>query len=445
MSSTNSEILTDVIKIAKGRNVEADVILTQEQQLGLKADRGELAEYKVTSSRCVGIRVVHGDQVGTSYSESVEPASLDTMVQTAIENAGYAKQDPHEKICANAQQISDLSDKICLQDEATIEEKVALTLALESGLDGRDIPAKAPYNSFSEMTYEVTIANTLGHTCSHQERQVSCFTYALLDQDGQQAMHLGYEVGRQFHELSAKRVTDEAYTVAADLLKGSPIPTGNYPVIFTTDCLNDLLSAFGMCWSGQAAMKGLNPLREKIGQSIAHSEFSLYDDPAIEGGFSLQAFDSEGFATIRTPIVEGGKLSTLLHNSATASFFGLPNTNNAARGTKSALSVSPSHLCIDAGSQSEADIQSGTYLELVTLQGVHSGASAISGDFSFGASGFLYENGKRKQAVRGITVAGNFYKMLQEIEAIGDTIHSDHSHSFFAPLIRFDKLSVAGA
>ncbi|MBT6178428.1 MAG: TldD/PmbA family protein [Deltaproteobacteria bacterium] len=445
MSSTNREILDSVIKIAKDKNVDADVILTQEEQLGLKADRGELSEYKVTSSRCVGIRVVQGDQVGTSYSESVEPSSLETMVQTAIENAGYAKEDPNEKICANDQKIADWSSRTCLEDEATVEEKVALTLALESGLEGRDIPAKAPYNAFSEINYEISMANTLGHTCSHQERQVSCYTYALLDQEGQQSMHLGYEVGRQFQELSAQRVTDEAYETAKDLLTGTPVSTGAYEVVFTTDCLNDLLSAFGMCWSGQSAMKGLNPLREKIGETIAHSEFSLFDDPSVDGGFALQAFDSEGFATVRTPIVEAGKLSTFLHNSATANFFGTANTANAARGTKSALSVSPSHLCIGTGSQTEKDLKSGTYLELVSLQGVHSGANAISGDFSFGASGFLHENGERKQAVRGVTVAGNFYKMLQEISAIGDTTHSDHSRSFFAPLIRFDKLSVAGA
>jgi PmbA protein len=252
-------------------------------------------------------------------------------------------------------------------------------------------------------------------------------------------------VGRQFKELSAQRVTDEAYETAKDLLDGAPVPTGAYETIFTTDCLNDLMGAFGMCWSGMSAMKDINPLREKLGETVAHAEFSLYDDPAVENGFSLQAFDSEGFATMRTPIVEGGKLSTFLHNSVTSNFFGLANTANGSRGTKGSLGVSPSHLCIGTGSQSDKDVKSGTYLELVALQGLHSGASAISGDFSFGASGFLCENGERKQAVRGVTVAGNFYKMLQEIAAIGDTTHSDHSRSFFAPLIRFDKLSVAGA
>ena len=388
MSSTNSEILENVINIAKSRNVEADVILTQEEQLGLKADRGDLSEYKVTSSRCVGVRVVQGDQVGTSYSESVEPASLETMVQTAIENAGYAKQDPHEKICAEKQNIHDWTAQTCLEDDATVEEKVSLALALESGLGGRDIPAKAPYNAFSEIKYEVAMANTLGHSCSHKERQVSCYTYALLDHEGKQSMHLGYEVGRQFKELSAERVTDEAYTTAKDLLSGTPVNTGSYDIIFDTDSLNSLMGAFGMCWSGMSAMKEINPLREKLGETVAHPEFSLYDDPAVEGGFSLQAFDSEGFATMRTPVVEEGKLSTFLHNSATASFFGLANTANGSRGTKGSLGVSPSHLCIGAGSHEDKDVKSGTFIELVSLSRIALGCQCHQWRFLFWSKRF---------------------------------------------------------
>jgi PmbA protein len=443
MSST-PDILGTVLDIAQTRGVQADVILTQEQQLGLKADRGDISEYKVTSSRSVGVRVVQGDHVGTCYSESISRENLETMVQTAIENACYAKEDPHEKIRAEKQQIADLTDQLFKADEATTDEKVSLALSLESGLQGRPINAKAPYNGFSEMEYEVHVANSLGHTCSHRERMLTCYTYALLEADGQQSMHFGYQVGRQFQDLDANACVEEAYGTARDLLTGAPVSTGSYDVLFSTDCLNDLIGAFGMCWSGQSAMKGINPLREKVGTDIAHSDLSIIDDPEVEGGFSIKAFDGEGFSKQKTPIVTHGVLTGLLHNSATSSFFGLPNTANASRGTKSALSVAPSHLCIGTGNQSETDCQSGTYLEIISLQGIHSGANAISGDFSFGASGFLSKDGKRVQPVRGITVAGNFYKMLGEISAIGDTVHADHGKSFFAPLIRFADLSVAG-
>ena len=55
----------------------------------------------------------------------------------------------------------------------------------------------------------------------------------------------------------------------------------------------------------------------------------------------------------------------------------------------------------------------GQWLEITDLTGLHSGANPISGEFSFGASGFLHDGSNRVQPVRGITVAGNFYTMLQ--------------------------------
>lgn len=106
--------------------------------------------------------------------------------------------------------------------------------------------------------------------------------------------------------------------------------------------------------------------------------------------------------------------------------------------------MSSRHTVINTGTSSEAEITAGEYLELVELQGVHSGADAVSGDFSFGASGFLCRDGKRQQAVRGITVAGNFYQMLKEIDAISNQLENDYNRSFYAPKIRFTRLNIAG-
>lgn len=445
MSQSSAEIINHVLQLVTERNAEGDVLIAQESQLGLKCSGGELSEYKVTSSRSVGVRVVVGDQVGTSYSESSQSTDLVNMVDSAIENASYAKHNPLEKIRADQQVITDRSTEIFREDSTEQSAKIDLALSLETGLSGRDIPAKAPYNGFNEVDYEQHFGNTLGHRCSHRERSFSCYTYALLEREDQQSMHLGYQVGRRFSDLSASSCIEEAYTTAEALLDGAPVPSGQYDVIFNTESLNQIFSAFGMCWSGMSAMKDLNPYRSQLGERIAHPEFSLRDRPYVEGGFAIKGFDGEGFASRETLIVDGGRLETLLHNSVTAAHFGVENTANGARGTKSALSVASSHLCIDGGSSSVATVQGGTYLELISLQGVHSGANAVSGNFSLGASGFLCRDGKRVQPVRGVTVAGNFYTMLKDIVALSNEVHADHGRTFFAPHIRFAGLNVAGS
>ena len=73
-----------------------------------------------------------------------------------------------------------------------------------------------------------------------------------------------------------------------------------------------------------------------------------------------------------------------------------------------------------------------------------SGANAISGEFSFGASGYLCENGERFQPVRNVTVAGNFYQMLQNINMIGNRQHWNWQRSALMPSIRFADVAISG-
>ena len=82
-------------------------------------------------------------------------------------------------------------------------------------------------------------------------------------------------------------------------------------------------------------------------------------------------------------------------------------------------------------------------MEIFSIQGAHSGADAVSGNYSFGASGFLRQDDK-VTPVKGFTISGNFYEMMKNIKAFGDVTHSDSGKSFFSPLIRFDSLHLSG-
>ncbi len=74
---------------------------------------------------------------------------------------------------------------------------------------------------------------------------------------------------------------------------------------------------------------------------------------------------------------------------------------------------------------------------------MHSGANAISGDFSLGAQGFLWENGKRMHSLKPFTVSGNFLQMLSGVEAIADNFKFDMS-SNGASSILINELNISG-
>ncbi|MDD1779831.1 TldD/PmbA family protein [Enterovibrio sp. ZSDZ35] len=441
---TLENAVEQVLDLAAKQGAQADVIASSGESFSLKADQGELSEYKVTASQVIGVRVIKDEHVAISYSESLEPASLEQMVQQALTNASYTKKDPLQQIRAEGLILHTDPSEIFQEDTATPEQKIELALALEGRIREKPLAKSAPYNGYSENSSLTLLGNTLGTRCSHQERTFSCYTTALIDHNGKQAMHIAASVARRFDGLSPDKIVNDAYEMANALLEGEPVETGKYAVVFAQDCLNEVLGAFGSCFSGESAKRGINPWRDKVGEQVASPLLTFSDIAYMKNGHSIKAFDSEGFATGDTPLIENGKLIGLLHNSATAAHFGVTPTANAGRSAKGTLSVTSRHDVISAGTSSDAEITAGEYLELVELQGVHSGADAISGEFSFGASGFLCRDGKRIRPVRGITVAGNFYTMIKEVDAVGNTVIPNYDGRFFAPLIRFTRLSVAG-
>ncbi|MBE1276567.1 TldD/PmbA family protein [Enterovibrio baiacu] len=446
MSELNNleNALEQVLELATKQGATADVIASSSESFSLKSDQGELSEYKVTASQVIGVRVIKDEHVAISYSESLEPESLSQMVNQALTNASYTKKDAFQKIRAEGLTLRTEQPEIYQQDNATPEQKIELALSLESQIREKPLAKSAPYNGYSESSSILLLGNTLGTRCSHQERTLSCYTAALLDHNEKQAMHVAASVARTFDGLEADRVIRDAYNMAEALLEGEPIATGQYSVIFEQNALNEVLGAFGSCFSGESAKRGINPWREKVGEQVASPLLTFKDVAYMPGGHAIKAWDGEGFATGDTSLIEDGKLVGLLHNSATAAHFGVAPTANAGRSAKGTLSVTSRHDVIGAGKSSEAEVTAGEYLELVELQGVHSGADAISGEFSFGASGFLCRDGKRLKPVRGITVAGNFYTMIKEIDAVGNTVVPNYDGHFFSPLIRFARLNIAG-
>ena len=81
------------------------------------------------------------------------------------------------------------------------------------------------------------------------------------------------------------------------------------------------------------------------------------------------------------------------------------------------------------------------------LKGLHAGANSVTGDFSIESEGFLIENGKEGKAVRSFTIAGNFFRLLESIEAVGNDLRFGIPGGFTlfgAPAVMLKDMSVAG-
>jgi PmbA protein len=441
---TTAQMAEQVLDQVMSAGATGDLIIDEGETLSLKARDGELEEYKVSSSRIFGLRVIKNGHIGTAYSEAVDADALSSMVGQALNNASFVKVESHENILPNANHLKTDDELLCPQEQISVEQKIEMALDIERRLNAKDKVKNVPYNGVQDISSQRHIFSSAGLNALTRSRMCASYAYALVEDGECNAMQGASQVSRLFSDLNASSVIDKTYEKCIGLLNGKPIPTKRYDVIFDTDTQSSVFGVFSMMFSGKAAKDGINPMRDKIGSVIADSQLTIYDHPLNTDGFGYHLFDAEGTPTVKSELMVEGCLQTLIHNSATASYFDINTTGHASRGPKSTLGVKLHQLVIAKGLEDLSTLHSGVYLEVTDLSGLHSGANAISGNFSFGASGYLCKDGERIQAVRGITVAGNFYEMLNKISMIGNQQHWNESRSALMPSIRFLDVAIAG-
>lgn len=447
-AAAGRELCFKVVDMAQKAGVQqCDVILQRGKSLSLQAQQGKIDKTKVTSTQVLGIRVISDQRVGIAASESLDDDALQLLVQQALGVSRFASVDPYQQIDQkNPDDIVVAPEQLNRPDNAAIREKIDLALRLESEVLKRDSHIRnVPYSGYADGEGEHFYANHLGTYCYQSERSFSCYTSALAGGEGTQSMYTSSSVSRDFAGLDLGHCVAEAADTALHLLEAKAVPTGRYDVIFAIDEWENILGAFLGALSGKAAMEGVSYYRDKVGERVAHPDLTILDSPQYPAGFSFSLFDDEGFARREMALIEGGQLKTLLHNSATARYYKVERTGHASRGPRGSLGTSASQLVIKPGRAPAAELYRGKVLKIIGLKGLHSGTNAVSGHFSLAIEGLLLENGQLQQYVKDVTLSGNFYQMLQQVQAIGSVSESSSGRSFFSPELRFAGLSVAGS
>lgn len=439
-----ADLASQVLKELDRSGVPGDLIVNEAETLSLRANQGQLEEHKVSSTRILGLRVFHQGRVGTAYSEATDETALTSLVAQALINARFSREDPDEQLADNQQSLTTDDADLCPDDSVSLDERMEMALRLESDLRARPDIRNVPHSGLMQTVSQQAVFSTAGLHATSRQRMNMAFAAALAESGERNAMESFGQAARTARELDIDGIVQAAWQRSVDMLAGEPVPSGSYDVIFDVECQSDLLDVFALAFSGKAARDGINPWRDKVGERLADPRLSLHDRPLDTSGLGYALFDAEGTATTTHPVLDNGVLVSLLHNSATARHFGVASTGHATRGPRSTLSVSPHQWAVAPGDISRPDLTAGDYLEITDLTGMHSGANALSGDFSLGASGFLCRNGERIKPVRGITVAGNFYRMLDQIAAIGDTPTWNWRRTASMPGIRFSGLAISG-
>lgn len=395
----------------------------------------------------VSFRCAVDGKIGSASTEMQEKAELEALVPRAMANAALVDAD--EEPIFYLPQSGDAYRKVTVDKPAlpTAGELRRAANELQDRIyNASDLVADGTETMAGAAEVTVCLANARGLMLSHSAAMRYAYAEAVIN-DGNEPSY-GTAVSEEL-DAAKSGIAEKAVSEAILRLGGSPVKTGKYKVVLSAKQVRALFSAFSDIFSGKKAMLGLSLLKGKENTKIASPSLTVYDDPFYPGNTMQMPFDAEGVPTYKKALVEEGVLKTLLYDLTTAKKTGNASTGNAGRGSYAdPVSIRSYCYAIAPGSATLEELfaEMGEGLYITELKGLHAGCDDVTGDFSIESAGFAVKDGKLASPVKAFTVAGNFFELLQSIEAVGSEVETGICGFSMtaAPAMLVKDISVAG-
>lgn len=421
---TYQEFKKAVIGISEELQVaDYELYYTESDSVSVETYREEVKEYNTNSSMGVCYRCIKGGKAGYASTENLTEEEAGSLVHRALENAESIESEEESFIHEAGDSYAVLQGNIVREPSGSELTEAALTLQKELyAADSRVADGTQSFAAYGKGMY--ALYNSGGLDLEDKASYAICGGFAL--------MHAGEEMydGSEdqdgspddfdLKEIAGKAVEDAVSTIGA-----ASVPSGKYNVVFTGKAFAALLATYASVFSSEAAQKGLSLLSGREGEKIAADFVTITDDPLHEKSLFKRTFDGEGVATCKKNVIEDGVLKTLLYNLTTAAKAGVKSTGNGQKASyASPVSVGPFTFYLQPveGSREELLAAAGDGICIKSVTGLHAGANPVTGDFSLLAAGYCFENGKRTKPVKSITVSGNFYALLKELDRVGSDL-----------------------
>lgn len=426
---------------------EYEVYYVDRESLSISVYKEEVEKYNLNNSAGLSFRGKFGDRIGYSYTEILDEDAIEMLVKKAKENVLAIENNDIQFIYEGDKEYKEISTYHEELEDIPADKLINIAISMEK--EAKKYCNKVESFSGCSVSYssgKYGIINSKGLNLSNKSNLLTAYVVPIVKDLDKMYDGCGYVVAKSLNDVKPDKIAKMGVDEALSKIGGTSIASGNYKVIINNEAMVSLLSTFAGIFSGDAVQKGLSLLKDKEGEIIAADIVNLVDDPHLEDGLASASFDDEGVATLKTYLIKNGKLNSLLHNLKTANKAGVKSTGNGFKSSyASPISVSPTNFYIEPGINSleEMTKKINKGLIITDFAGLHSGANSITGDFSLAAKGFYIEDGIKTHPVEQITVAGNFFTLLNNIEEIGSDLKFPMS-SVGSPSIVIKELSIAG-
>jgi PmbA protein len=379
----------------------------------------------------IGVRVVVNGKVGFAAASSIENEQIKQVAEEAVAVAKIRPLDPDFKQFPDpikrASRDGVIDDRVIefSEEDALNEVDRLAKIAFE-----HDKRIKSLWGNVGVWRGAFAVVNSRGIEASAKAAGINAGIYCVAVENGKQKTGSEFLVARELQDFS--EIGTKAAKRALKMLDAKPLDKS----LKTTTIWENVSIGFLLQYmlrtasSARNVQEGKSYFKGKIGQPVANKMVTIIDDGQLPEGLLTQKVDFEGIPTQTTTLIEKGVLKAYLYDSYSAFKENRESSGNAKREEEfepflKTPTVSTTNLVVKAGKRSLdeliAEVDEGVLITDMVMGIGH--ANTITGEFSVVApNAFLIEKGEIVNPLEPITIAGNFFQALKNVEEIGSDL-----------------------
>lgn len=431
--------------LAKEKGLEAaEVVIQRSTSTQMGVYDSAIENYTMATTINIMARGIYNGQMGYAMSEKDDKTTAQYLIAQIKASAGVSESEDlsiifkgsekyRKKVFFN-KELSTISEATKLEKLFEIEKKLKAATPLITDVETA---------SYSEEESEESFYNSYGLKLAKKQNFYYYYASVVAKEGEDVKSHYKIFLDNDFSKFNVDKLVKEIADGALSKLGGKPCETKAYPVVFNPRMTANLLSAYLSSASADRVEKKTSLFGDKLNDRVASTKVTVLDAPLTHNIF-YSYFDDEGVAKTNKPIIKNGILQTFLHNLSTSTKMGVAPTGHG-RNTGGKIGVGISNITLKPGRNDFSalikDVKEGVFI--TELMGLHSGLNPTSGDFSLQASGYMIKDGKVKEPVNLITVAGNLVKLFKDVVAVSNENELQLS-SYTTSSILVKSLKIAG-
>ena len=405
----------------------AEVFIEEKFNTGLFMIDGSIEKSLSGKDFGVGIRIFKGLFSVYAYTNEVTRGSLMETSKRAAE----AIKGTNSDITINLikQDIENRHKILLPPDKVGKDRKVEIMKRAHRAASSYDDSISQVRISYSDSVQNVMIANSEGLWAedTRTRSRIGIESVASKDNDMQTGSYRpgalkGFEF---FEDINIEECGIEASRIAKTMLNAKYCPSGKFPVIIDNEFGGVIFhEACGHGLEATSVAKGNSVFAGKLGQKVASDLVSAVDDGTLENEWGSSNIDDEGTPTKRNLLIENGILKGYMIDKLNGRRMNMESTGSARRESYKFTPTSRmTNTFILAGKSKLNEMISNTENGIYAKRMGGGSVNPATGDFNFSVmEGYLIENGKITEPVRGATLIGNGPEVLNKIDMIGDNL-----------------------